>query len=48
MARVTFLLPESERQILEKYCEQEKRKMTEILRELVRGLRSKIKTNSGV
>lgn len=40
---ITFHLLESERRILEKYAEQEGRTMTEILRELVRGLERKLR-----
>lgn len=41
--RITFICLESERQILEKYAEQEGRTMTEILREYVRSLRTKLR-----
>jgi molybdopterin-binding protein len=35
---VTFQLPETERQLLESYCEQAQRSKTDVLRELVRTL----------
>jgi molybdopterin-binding protein len=35
---VTFQLPEAERQLLERYCEQTQRSKTDVLRELVRTL----------
>ncbi|MFN9400607.1 MAG: transporter, partial [Dolichospermum sp.] len=36
---VTFQISEEERQILEEFCQNSQRTKTEILRELVRGLR---------
>jgi molybdopterin-binding protein len=35
---ITFQLPETERQLLEGYCERMQRSKTDVLRELVRGL----------
>lgn len=40
---VTFQPSEEERLILEEYCAQEDRTMTDVLRQLVKGLKSKLK-----
>jgi len=40
---LTFRLPESELLILKAYCDQEGRKQTDIIRELIRGLKSSLK-----
>jgi len=44
---ITFQIPEQEREILKQYCEQEQRTQSEVLRELVRSLKKKIRPNTG-
>jgi molybdopterin-binding protein len=39
---ITFQLPETERQMLERYCEQTQRSKTDVLRQLVRTLNQEI------
>jgi molybdopterin-binding protein len=39
---ITFQLPETERQVLERYCEQTQRSKTDVLRQLVRTLNPEI------
>jgi len=41
---LTIRLPESELLILKAYCNQEGRKQTDIIRELIRGLKGSLKT----
>lgn len=43
MTRISFNLTEDERILLINYCEKTGRNMTEILRELIRGLKKKRK-----
>ena len=41
---ITFRVTEQEKELLKEYCEQEGRTQTDILRELVRGLRRRLKS----
>lgn len=40
---ITFRVTESEKETLKMYCEQEGRNQTDVLRELIRGLKRKVK-----
>ena len=40
---ITFRVTQSEKDLLLKYCEQECRNQTEVLRELIRGLKRKLR-----
>jgi hypothetical protein len=39
---LTFQIPEKEKELLLKYCEQEQRTQSDVLRELVRSLKDKL------
>lgn len=41
---ITFRLTQEEKELLKEYCEQQGRTQTDILRELVRGLRRRLKS----
>lgn len=41
---ITFQIPEHEKEILKRYCEQEQRNQSDVLRELVRTLKEKLHT----
>jgi hypothetical protein len=43
---ITFQIPEHERGILTQYCDQELRTQSEVLREMVRSLKKKIRLNT--
>lgn len=43
---VTFRVTQEEKDLLKSYCEQEARNQTEVLRELIRGLKRRIKVPS--
>lgn len=45
MKAITFRLPEQELETLQAYCQQEGRNQTDVLREYIRSLKSKIKHN---
>lgn len=40
---ITFRVTQDEKELLKKYCFQEVRNQTEVLRELIRGLRRRLK-----
>lgn len=40
---ITFRVTQNEKDLLKQYCEQEARNQTDVLRELIRGLRRKVK-----
>jgi Arc/MetJ-type ribon-helix-helix transcriptional regulator len=40
---ITFQIPEHEKEILHQYCEQEQRSQSDVLRELVRSLKRKLR-----
>jgi hypothetical protein len=40
---ITFRVTEDEKELLKQYCDQEGRTQTDILRELIRGLRRRLK-----
>jgi hypothetical protein len=43
---ITFQIPPQEREFLTQYCEQEQRTQSDVLRELVRSLKKKIRANT--
>lgn len=42
---ITFRVTQDEKDLLRKYCEQESRNQTEILRQLIRSLKRRLKTD---
>ncbi len=43
---ITFQIPPQEREFLTQYCEQEQRTQSDVLRELVRSLKKKIRADT--
>ncbi|PSF36223.1 CopG family transcriptional regulator [Aphanothece hegewaldii CCALA 016] len=46
MERLEIQLPKQEKEILEKYCQQTNRTMTDVLRSYIRGLKQRLKKGS--